>query len=321
MSVVVTGAAGFIGSHLVDRLLADGETVTGLDTRPATDPNLSQAIGHSRYSHSLGDITKPSVIDLAFRPKPSVCYHLASVVGVPRYMSNPLGVIDTVILGTRNVATACRRYGVRLVHLSTSEVYGRNPATPWTETSDRVLGPTNVERWSYSASKAVAEHILYAMEGLKFTILRPFNVYGPRQQPIYAVSQMVHAALNGKWLEVHNNGHQTRSFTYIEDVVEAIVRAGTSDAAIGEVFNIGGVVETAICELADKIMVLADVRTGIEYIGLKGRYGPNFEDIERRVPDCSKAERLLGWKATTDLTDGLKATIAWPGWKLSEKAA
>ena len=193
--VMVTGAAGFVGSHLIERLLEMGQTVYGLDLAPLAEArNLAAVKDNPNLHYMQGDIRDAETIKAFFRPEAAVLYHLASVVGVRRYMEDPLSLIDIAIIGTRNLIALCVEHDVRILFTSTSEVYGRNPAVPWSEDGDRVLGATYVDRWSYAASKGVCEQMLYGVHrktGLPFSIVRFFNVYGPRQTPIYVVSQTV----------------------------------------------------------------------------------------------------------------------------------
>lgn len=333
MTILVTGAAGFVGSHLVGALMDRGEHVLGLDIvpSPAKSPNLTDAflqLGPKPpfvFNYYHVNVADPDDMSRSWPRGVTHVYHLASVVGIPNYMADPLATIDTIVNGTRNVARLAADLGARMVHLSTSEIYGRNPRVPWTEHADRVLGQTDIDRWCYSSAKATAEHILYAMrDNLDFTIIRPFNVYGPRQAPIFAVSQMVHAVLNGESIEVHGDGRQTRAFTYVGDAVGAIIAAGASPAARGQAFNIGATIETSINDLAQAVLkiVPSSHRPAIKHVG--ERHASGYEDVARRVPDATKALLALGWQATTSLEDGLQVTIDWARenpWWLGKRAA
>lgn len=314
-SVMVTGAAGMIGSHLIDRLLSQGVEIHGLDVVPLDKANnLREARKHPNFHYTQGDIRDKAVIEAFFRPDASVLYHLASIVGVRLYMEDPLSLIDIAIIGTRNFIGLCEKHGVRILFTSTSEVYGRNPAVPWKESDDRVLGATNVDRWSYSTSKALIEHMLFGVHrksGMPMSIVRFFNVYGPRQNPIYVVSQSVYRALRGEAPDLYDGGQQTRCFTYVDDVIDGVIKAATSPDAIGEVFNLGNPAEVSIGEV---------VRLCIEHSGADlqpilvettKKYGAVYEDIERRVPDVQKASDRLDWRATTDVSAGIAKTIAW----------
>ena len=313
--VMVTGAAGFVGSHLIERLLALGHVVHGLDLAPLEAArNLEAVKDHPNLHYVQGDIRDAGTIRAFFRPEAGTLYHLASVVGVRRYMEDPLSLIDIAIIGTRNLIALCAEHGVRILFTSTSEVYGRNPAVPWAEDGDRVLGATSVDRWSYAASKGVCEQMLYGVHrktGLPFSIVRFFNVYGPRQTPIYVVSQTVQRVLNGERPDLYDGGTQTRCLTYVEDAIEGTIRAATMPEAVGEVFNIGNSVENTMAEVV--AMALEAAGSDLEPIPVDTRekYGAVYEDIGRRVPDVRKAERLLGWKATTPAREGVAKTVAW----------
>ena len=251
--VMVTGAAGFVGSHLIERLLEMGQTVHGLDLAPLAEArNLAAVKDHPKLHYRQGDIRDADTIKAFFRPEAGVLYHLASVVGVRRYMEDPLSLIDIAIIGTRHLIALCVEHDVRILFTSTSEVYGRNPAVPWSEDGDRVLGATSVDRWSYAASKGVCEQMLYGVHrktGLPFSIVRFFNVYGPRQTPIYVVSQTVQRVLNGERPDLYDGGAQTRCLTYIDDAIEGTILAATRPEAIGEVFNIGNATENSMAEV------------------------------------------------------------------------
>jgi UDP-glucose 4-epimerase len=261
-----------------------------------------------------GDIRSADVIRTFFRPEATTLYHLASVVGVRRYMEDPLSLIDIAIIGTRNLIELCDRHRVRILFTSTSEVYGRNPAVPWSEDGDRVLGPTSVDRWSYSSSKAVCEHMLFGIwrkSGLPFSIVRFFNVYGPRQSPIYVVSQTVHRVLNGRRPDLYDGGAQTRCLTYVEDAVEGVIAAATNAAAVGQAFNIGRDVEHSMAEVVRMVLEAANSDLEPVAVDTDSKYGAVYEDIARRVPSVDKAARLLGWRAETTAQEGVARTVAW----------
>lgn len=314
-TVMVTGAAGFIGSHLVEALLARGDTVIASDLAELEKShNLDEVRGHPRFHYTRLDVRDREAVAEWYDPSAEVVYHLASVVGVQHYMEDPLALVDVVVGGTRNLLSLAAEHRTRFVFASTSEVFGRNPAVPWKEDADRVLGATSVDRWSYSSSKGVCEHMIYGMarvKGLEFTIIRPFNVYGPRQNPIYVVSQSVYRALRGEPPLVFDGGMQTRCFTYVADLVDGMIRAANSPAAQGEVFNLGNDRERTIadavritCEAAGLDEAAVDFDTSVEY-------GKVYEDIIRRVPDVQKARDLLGWQAETTLEEGIAQIVDW----------
>ena len=312
---MVTGAAGFIGSHLTERLLSDGYEVYAFDIAPLDGArNLAAVADHPALHYTRGDITSPDSIRGFYRDDADVLFHLASVVGIKNYVEDPLGLVDVVVLGTRYILELVAQHQTRLVFTSTSEVFGKNPAVPWDEGADRVLGPTSVHRWSYSSSKAVCEHMVYGAAeryGIPFTIIRPFNVYGPRQSPIFVVSQSVKKALAGEPPLLYDDGGMTRCYTYVDDIVEGLVRAATTDGAIGESFNLGNTVESTVREVIETILDVTDADTGYEVLDTQSHYGDKYEDIIRRIPSAEKAERLLAWRATVQLREGIERTVEW----------
>jgi UDP-glucose 4-epimerase len=229
-------------------------------------------------------------------------------------MEDPLSLIDVGVFGTRALIELCQKNNVRMLFASTSEVYGKNPNIPWNETGDRVLGPTNVDRWSYSTAKAMCEHMLFAVhhkENWPMSIVRFFNVYGPRQNPIYVVSKSIHRVLNGLSPELYDGGDQTRCFTYIDDVIDGLILAATLDAANGEVINLGNPVENNMSEVVDAVLSAANSDLPVINILTSEKYGGVYEDIPRRVPAVDKAYELLGWKPKTSMREGVSKTVSW----------
>jgi len=304
--VVVTGGTGFIGGHLVRQLVERGDRVTVFDgVRPARPAD------GVRYVE--GDIRDVAALAAVITPDVDVVYHLAAVVGVDQYLARPLDVIDINFVGTRNVLEAAHRVEAKLVLASTSEVFGKNPAVPWHEDSDRVLGTTAADRWTYSTGKALAEHLTFAFvrqHGLDATIVRYFNAYGPGQRPAYIVSRSVHRALNGHPMVVYDEGTQTRCFTYIDDAVAGTILAATHPDSAGEAFNIGSMVETTVGEVVTVIAELTGARTEVIDVDTAVSL-QSYEDLTRRIPDNTKAREFLGWECRTSLRDGLAATIDW----------
>lgn len=306
---VVTGGSGFVGAHLVERLVARGDEVTVLDAAPPPGPLARE---HARFVE--GDVRDTAALARAIAPGTDVVYHLAAVVGVDQYLSRPLDVIDINLIGTRNVLEQADKVGAKVVLTSTSEVFGKNPDVPWSEDSDRVLGPTSSDRWSYSTSKALAEHLTFAFSrqhGLDATIVRYFNVYGPRQRPAYIVSRSVHRALNGKSMVVYDQGGQTRCFTYVDDAVEGTIMAATSPKSTGESFNVGSMVETTVGEVVGIIAELTGTQSQVVDVDTAVHLGPAYQDLNRRVPNNAKAREVLGWELKTPLREGLRKTIEW----------
>jgi UDP-glucose 4-epimerase len=315
-NVVVTGGYGFIGSHLVSALLGRGDTVTVFDFAKNTRDTSIDFDRYPNFHFVQGDVTDVAALKKALVPGTDTVFHLAAVVGVKNYMDDPLRVLDVNVIGTRNVLELSRQHGTRVVFASTSEVFGKNPNPPFAEDDDRVLGSTKTARWSYSTSKAMAEHLVFAMHSayeLPVTVVRYFNVYGPRQAPIFVVSQSVHRILNGLQPYLFDSGDQTRCFTYVDDAVAGTLLAAESDAAIGEAFNIGSMTETSMREVVDLAIKIAavDPVSEAEAVDTAERYGNRYEDIPRRIPDSTKAQRELGWRLTVDVAEGIRRTIEW----------
>ncbi|MGW0392228.1 NAD-dependent epimerase/dehydratase family protein [Streptomyces sp. NPDC003042] len=306
--VLVTGGNGFIGGHLVERLLERGDEVTVYDGAP---PPGGRAAAGARFVE--GDIRDADRLGAALAGAELV-YHLAAVVGVDQYLARPLDVIDINFSGTRTVLDLACRADAKVVVASTSEVFGKNPAVPWAEDGDRVLGPTSADRWTYSSSKALAEHLTFAFasqHGLEATVVRYFNVYGPRQRPAYIVSRSVHRALNGLPPVVYDRGGQTRCFTYVDDAVAGTVLAGTVPGAAGEAFNLGSETESTVGEVVDLVVELTGAATGTSAADTAAAYGRAYEDLARRVPLTAKARTVLGFKCRTPLREGLERTVDW----------
>jgi UDP-glucose 4-epimerase len=312
--ILVTGGAGFIGSHLVDRLLTDGASVTVLDNfSTGHEANLSTQASLLRLVR--GTVTDETLVDQLVADHPLV-FHLAAAVGVAHIMSDPVGSLRTNVRGTENVLAAAHRYGSRVVLASTSEIYGRSAEVPFKETADRVLGPTWIHRWSYSTSKAVDEHLAfaYAEQGLRVSIVRYFNSYGPRlDERGYGsvIARFVTQALSGEPITVHGDGRQTRCFTYVTDTVEGTVLAARRREALGNVFNIGSVEEITIRDLAERIRRVLGSDSRITLVPYEGAYPKGFQDTPRRVPDLDRAREVLGYSPTVSFDEGLALTLSW----------
>ncbi|WP_020614557.1 NAD-dependent epimerase/dehydratase family protein [Sediminispirochaeta bajacaliforniensis] len=312
--VMVTGGSGFIGSHLIDALLPDHEVYV-FDIVPLDKaPNLMDAKDHPHLHYTVGDIRDPAALRAFWIPDAEVMYHLASVVGIKNYIADPLTLIDISVIGTRHLLEIAREYNTKVLFTSTSEIYGKNPAIPWDEAGDRVLGPTSIDRWSYSSAKAVCEHMLYGIHrasGLPFTIVRFFNAYGPRQNPFFVVSQSVYKALRGEEPLLYDDGKMTRCFTYISDIVQGIIAAAKNPKAVGEAFNLGNSVETTMKEVIETVIQETNNGTSYRIFDTQKEYGKVYEDIPRRVPKVSKADEVLHWKATIQVREGIRRTIEW----------
>ena len=316
MRVLVTGGAGFIGSHVVDHVIARGDTVCVLDhLSTGRIENIRHHLGRPGFTLVNDTILNAEVVNRLVESS-DIVFHLAAAVGVRYIVDDPLSAISANVEGTEIVLRAAFRFWRKIVIASSSEVYGKSTRVPLGEDDDRVLGPTTVSRWSYSSSKAIDEHFAYAYaaRGLPAVILRFFNVYGPRiHENGYGtvVARFIHQALNGRPLTVHGDGRQTRCFAYVEDTVRGILRAAEVPAAEGQVFNIGNDSEIAVRDLAQLIARLAGSSSEVQLVPYRDYYGQQFEDTPRRVPDLRKAARLLGYAPQVPLEDGLRRTIAW----------
>jgi UDP-glucose 4-epimerase len=288
MKVLITGGAGFLGSHLTDAFLDRGDEVFILDTGMTV--KVKHRIGHPRVHFVRDSVFNEAILE-GLIARVDLVYHLAAVVGVEHYVGDPYQVLNVNVNGTQNVLKLAFKHGKRVVFSSTSEVYGRNPQIPWSEDDDRVLGSTRIDRWCYSTSKAVGEHFCfaYARMGLKTTVVRYLNVYGPRLDAI--------------------DGSQTRCFTYVSDAIAATVQAGLREEAVGEIFNIGNAREYSIRELAERLIAISGSKSTIRLVPQQEVYGPSYEDIPRRIPNVERMHRILDVKAEVTLDEGLRHTI------------
>lgn len=312
---LVTGGGGFIGGHLVDKLLLEDFEVTVFDISKQLPYNLAHNKDNKNFSYVSGDILDKNALNDTITKDYDIIFNLASMVGVKNYVENPLRTIDVTILGTRNVIDLALKHEIKVLFTSTSEVFGRNPKVPWDEDDDRVLGSTKVDRWVYSSSKAVVEHILFAVHkkyGLPIVITRYFNAYGPRQQPILVVPAMIKNVLLGKNPVVFDDGEQTRSFTFIQDSIEGTFLAATNNVGIGNAFNLGSQFERTMNELGNLIIKVAgqEGNLTLDHIDSKKVY-KSYEDIKRRIPGVEKAKNLLNWSAKIEPEEGIKRTYDW----------
>ena len=313
MKVLITGGAGFLGSHLTDALLARGDEVTILDV--VSDLKVRQNLGNPRFHYVRDSVLHPDILESLIL-KCDLIYHLAAVVGVEHYVGDPYEVLNVNINGTQAVLRLAYKHNKKVVFSSTSEVYGRNPKVPFAEDDERVLGSTRIDRWCYSTSKAAAEHFCFAYHrlGLPVVVLRYFNVYGPRLDKIdvgRVITIFMGQVLRGEPVTVIGDGKQTRCFTYIDDVIRATVEAGTNERAVGEIFNVGTDVETSVLELAETMIRIAGSPSKIVFVPQEAVYGESYEDVPRRVPCVKRTQEILGVEAETPLDKGLRQTIDW----------
>jgi len=315
MRALVTGGAGFIGSHLTEALLHAGHGVTIIDDLSTGRlVNLAAVKDHSRLEVIEGSVTDEPLVRKAMAGI-DVVYHLAAAVGVRLILDRPVGTIETNILGTEAILRAAREERPRVLLASTSEVYGKNDRVPLSEDDDRVLGPTTKSRWSYACSKEIDEFLGLAYHreyGVPVTIVRFFNTIGPRQTGRYGmvVPRFVRQALDGEPITVYGDGRQSRCFTDVEDAVRATLALSLAPNAVGDVFNIGTTHELTIQELAERVRALAGSVAPIRFVPYEEAYQPGFEDLRRRVPDIRKAERVAGYQPRVPLDETLHRVIA-----------
>jgi UDP-glucose 4-epimerase len=324
-SVLITGGAGFIGSHLTQALLERGDRVTVLDNLSTGRlQNLDAYGGHDNFRFVQGSVLDELVVDELVHQS-EVVVHLAAAVGVKLIVDQPLRSLTTNIRGSEIVIEAAHRYRSKILLASTSEVYGKNSGGPLHEESDRILGSNHVARWAYSTAKSVDEILAYAYHkerGLPSIVVRLFNTVGPRQSPAYGmvIPRLVRQALAGEPLTVYGDGTQTRCFCHVTDVVDALVRLLDHPDAIGEVFNVGSTEEISILELAEKIAARTGGRSSIQLVPYEQAYETGFEDMQRRVPDTGRIHKLVGWQPERDLEVILSETIAEAAIELAEPA-
>jgi UDP-glucose 4-epimerase len=316
MQILVTGGAGYIGSHLVDRLMADGHCVWVIDNLSTGKiANVAHHLGHERFTFVNEDILHRETMEWLVQ-RVDLIYHLAAVVGVRHVIGKPLEGILTNVRGTERVLEMAYKYWRKVVIASSSEVYGKSERVPLAEGDDSILGPTAVGRWSYALAKAIDEHLafIYHSRGLPTTIVRYFNSYGPRLDPRgygSVVAKFIGQALRNEPLTVLDDGRQTRCFTYIDDTVRGTILAAALPQAEGLAFNIGSNRETPILELARLVIQLTDSSAEIWHLSYEEAYGSGFEETRRRVPDVRRAAEVLGFEAQVSLEEGLSRTIDW----------
>jgi UDP-glucose 4-epimerase len=314
MKALITGGAGFIGSHLADRLLARGDQVVLLDDLSTGRlSNIEHVNGRSDVEFVLGSVLDSDLVDQAVS-QVDVVFHLAAAVGVNLIVERPLESLMTNIRGTESVVESAHKYRRRILVMSTSEIYGKNTSDSLSEDDDRILGSPLKSRWSYSEAKAIDEILAYTYwreKGLKAVIIRLFNTVGPRQTGSYGmvVPRFVGQALRNQPITIFGDGTQTRCFCHVSDAVGGLVALSEHAEAFGKVFNLGAVGEISIRDLARRIVELSGSNSELEYVPYSSAYEEGFEDMERRVPNIGRAKRLVGFEPSIGLDEIIHSVI------------
>ena len=314
MKALITGGAGFIGSHLADHLLARGDQVIALDNlSTGRYENIEHLLERPDFEFVLGSILNTDLVDDVVGRCDTV-FHLAAAVGVDLIVQRPLESLATNIRGSETVFEKAHKHGKRILVTSTSEIYGKNTSDRLHEDDDRILGSPLKSRWSYSEAKAIDEILAYTYwkeKGLETVIVRLFNTVGPRQTGSYGmvIPRFVSQAIKGEPITVYGDGNQTRCFCFVGDVVQALVDLTEHPEAYGKVFNIGGTAEISMSELARRIIDLADSTSKLRYVSYEDAYEEGFEDMMRRVPNTSRVNQLIGFEPTAGLDEIIELVI------------
>ncbi len=316
MRILITGGAGFIGSHLSDLLLSQEHDVTVIDDlSTGSMDNIRGAKDNPRFQYFVDTIfNKPLLAELI--DDAEVVFHLAAAVGVLNIVESPVRTIETNVGGSELVLELAAKKKKRVLIASTSEVYGKSTKFPFSEEDDLVLGPTTKGRWSYACSKAIDEFLALAYHRerkLPVTIVRLFNTVGPRQTGRYGMvlPTFVRQALSGEPLTVFGNGAQSRCFTHVGDIVKGLVQCVSCNSVIGQVFNLGNIEEVTMNALAEKVIEATESTSAIKYLSYDEAYGAGFEDMQRRVPDISKARQWFGYTPTQSLADIIESVVSF----------
>ena len=316
MKILITGGAGFIGSHLAERLLSQKQEVVIIDDfSTGRYENIAHLVDHHRVKLIVDTIMNHAMMERLIQ-ECNVVFHLAASVGVKRIVNQPVNTIETNVLGSHTVLNLAAKYNRKVILFSTSEVYGKNEGVPYKESDDCVFGSTQKSRWSYGCTKALDEFLGLAYhkeQGLPIIIVRIFNMIGIRQTGRYGmvVPTFIRQALNELPLTVYGDGTQSRCFTFVSDMIEGLLELYQHPGAIGEIFNIGSMEEITIEALAKKIISKTASKSEIVHIPYKEAYEEGFEDMIKRRPDISKIQKLTGFQLKTDLDSALDTIIAY----------
>ncbi|PYT00459.1 MAG: nucleoside-diphosphate sugar epimerase [Acidobacteria bacterium] len=308
MKILITGGAGFVGSHLADKLISQGHEITVIDDlSTGRYSNIAHLEDTERFRLIIDTVLNEKLMEELIRETDHV-YHMASAVGVKLIMERPVRTIETIFRGTDVVLGFCSRYRKRVLIPSTSEVYGKGASVPFKEDDDLLTGATDKHRWAYACAKTLDEFLALAHwkeTRLPVVVVRLFNTVGPRQTGQYGmvVPRFVHAAIRNEPIQVHGDGTQSRCFGHVHDVVEGLTKLLDSPECFGQVINIGNSEETSIKGLADRAIALTGSTSEIQFIPYEEAYGDGFEDMRRRVPSLEKAKRLIGYQPTRSLDD------------------
>jgi len=316
MKILITGWAGFIGSHLSEKLLSMGHKISVIDNlSTGRFANIRHLLKNENFNYTIDSVLNREVLEKLIAEN-DLIYHLAAAVGVKYIIDNPLLSLRTNIVGTENVLEFANKYKKKVLITSTSEIYGKSVKVPFKEEDDRLLGSTHISRWSYSSAKAIDEFLAlayYREKRLPVVIVRCFNTVGPRQTGQYGMvlPKFVKNALLNHPLTIYGDGKQSRCFTYVDDVVDGFIKLMGEKKAIGEIFNIGTSEEITIEELAKKIKTKTKSKSKLDYIKYEDAYEEGFEDMRRRVPDLTKIKNLIGYKPRYSLDDILDKVIEY----------
>jgi len=308
MKILITGGAGFIGSHLADKLIGEGHEITAIDNlSTGRYANVEHLEGHERFRLIIDTVLNERLMEELIRETDRV-YHMASAVGVRLIMERPVQTIETIFRGTDVVLGFCSRYRKRVLIPSTSEVYGKGISVPFKEEDDLLTGATDKHRWAYACAKTLDEFLALAHwkeTRLPVSVVRLFNTVGPRQTGQYGmvVPRFVHAAKKNETIEVHGDGSQSRCFGHVLDVVEGLTKLVEDPKCFGQVVNLGSDEEVTIKQLAERAIEITKSKSELRYIPYADVYGDGFEDMQRRVPSLEKARRLIGYRPTRSLND------------------
>jgi UDP-glucose 4-epimerase len=316
MRILITGGAGFIGSHLAEKLLNDGHQVHVIDNLSTGKlENIETFKDHPKFKYTIGSILNRELLEKLVSSSEQI-YHLAAAVGVKYIIENPLSSLKTNIVGTDNVLELANKYKCKVLITSTSEVYGKSEQLPFHETADRLMGPTQISRWGYACSKSIDEFYalaFYREKKLPVVIARCFNTVGPRQTGQYGMvlPKFIKAALLDQPIIIYGTGAQTRCFADVSDIVSAFISLMQEKRCEGEIFNVGTTEVISIAELAQKVKTMCQSKSKIEHMAYEDAYEEGFEDMMHRMPDLTKIQDYIGYKAKINLDEIIQRMIEY----------